>query len=64
MREDQTADERLREDQRVGEIRWSSGHDWPIYDTEHRFTRIIETARDTVVSDPDAQRRKAWAGLY
>ena len=59
-----TADERLREDQRAGEIRWSSGHDWPIYDTEHRFTRIIETARDTVVSDPDAQRRKAWAGLY
>ena len=60
----ETADERLREDQRAGEIRWSSGHDWPIYDTEHCFTRIIETARDTVVSDPDAQRRKAWAGLY
>ena len=47
-----------------GEIRWSSGHDWPIYDTERRFTRIIETARDTVVSDPDAQRRTAWAGLH
>ncbi len=47
----------------TSEIHWSSGHDWPTYDTEHRFTRIIETARDTVVSDPDAQRRKAWAAL-
>ena len=25
----------------TGEIQWSSGQDWPIYDTEHRFTRII-----------------------
>ena len=47
----------------TSEIRWSNGHDWPVYDTENRFTRIIETARDTVVSDPDAQRRKAWAAL-
>ena len=37
---------------------------WPIYDTEHRFTRIILSARDMVVEDPDAERRKAWAGLY
>ena len=47
----------------TGEIQWSSGHDWPIYDTEHRFTRIIRSARDTV-ADPDAARRKAWEGLY
>jgi para-nitrobenzyl esterase len=48
----------------TGEIRWSSGQDWPMYDSEDRFTRIIQSARDTVVSDPDAERRKAWAGLY
>jgi para-nitrobenzyl esterase len=48
----------------TGEIRWSSGHDWPMYGTEDRFTRIIGSARDSVVSDPDAERRKAWAGLY
>jgi para-nitrobenzyl esterase len=35
-----------------------------VYDTDDRFTRIIQSARDTVVSDPDAERRKAWAGLY
>jgi para-nitrobenzyl esterase len=58
------ADERLPEDQRTGEIHWSSGHHWPIYDTEHRFTRIIMTARDMVVEDPDAERRKAWAALH
>ena len=57
-------DERLREDHRPGQIAWSSGHDWPVYDTEHRFTRIIMSARDTVVEDPDAERRKAWADLY
>jgi para-nitrobenzyl esterase len=48
----------------IAEIRWSSGHDWPIYDTEKRATRIILSAHDSVVSDPDAERRKAWAGLY
>jgi para-nitrobenzyl esterase len=47
----------------TGEIQWSSGHDWPIYDTDRRFTRIIQSARDKVVEDPDAERRKAWAGL-
>lgn len=47
-----------------GEIHWSNGHDWPVYDTERRCTRIILSARDTVVSDPDAERREAWAGLY
>jgi para-nitrobenzyl esterase len=48
----------------TGEIQWASGQDWPIYDTERRFTRIILSARDKVVEDPDAERRKAWAGLY
>ncbi|ULE32803.1 carboxylesterase/lipase family protein [Mycobacterium sp. IDR2000157661] len=47
-----------------GAIDWSSGHDWPAYDTEHRYTRIIMSARDQIVSDPDAERRRAWAGLY
>jgi para-nitrobenzyl esterase len=46
-----------------GEISWSNHHDWPTYDTTRRCTRIIETARDTVVEDPDAERRTAWAGL-
>ncbi|MCV7237086.1 carboxylesterase/lipase family protein [Mycolicibacterium celeriflavum] len=48
----------------TGEIRWSSGHDWPVYDTEHRYTRIIMSARDDIVEDPDVERRLAWAGLY
>jgi para-nitrobenzyl esterase len=56
-------DVHLREDIRAAHIHWSSGHHWPIYDTEHRFTRIIQSARDIVVSDPDAERRKAWADL-
>lgn len=47
-----------------GRIEWSSGHDWPVYDTEDRYTRIIMSARDHIVSDPDAERRRAWAGLY
>jgi para-nitrobenzyl esterase len=47
-----------------GEIEWSSGQDWPMYDTERRLTRIIQSSRDTVVSDPDGARREAWAGLY
>ena len=64
LREDRRADERLREDRRAGEIHWSSGHDWPTYDIEHRFTRIILSARDMVVEDPDAERRRAWARLY
>ena len=35
-----------------------------MYDTERRLTRIILSARDKVVSDPDGGRRQAWAGLY
>jgi para-nitrobenzyl esterase len=47
----------------TGEIQWSNGHDWPVYDTDRRVTRIIMTARDTVTEDPDAARRKVWARL-
>ncbi len=43
---------------RTGEIEWSSGQDWPIYDAERRLTRIIQSSRDTVVSDPDGGRRR------
>jgi para-nitrobenzyl esterase len=35
-----------------------------MYDAAQRMTRIILSARDTVVEDPDAERRTAWAGLY
>ena len=42
----------------TGEIEWSSGQDWPIYDTERRLTRIILSSRDKVVSDPDGGRRR------
>ena len=48
----------------TGEIQWSNGHDWPVYDADRRVTRIIMTARDTVAEDPDAVRRKAWARLH
>jgi para-nitrobenzyl esterase len=47
-----------------GEIRWSTGQDWPPYDTARRATRVILTARDLMVDDPDAERRAAWAGLH
>ena len=46
------------------EIHWASGQDWPDYETTRRFTRIILSAHDMVVEDPDAARRQAWAGLY
>jgi para-nitrobenzyl esterase len=46
------------------EIRWSSGQDWPMYETRRRATRVILSTRDTVVEDPDAARRAAWVGLY
>lgn len=38
--------------------------DWPCYDTHHRQTRVIRSARDETVGDPDALRRVAWEGLY
>jgi para-nitrobenzyl esterase len=43
------------------ETRWSD--DWPLYDTVDRRTRVIETSRDVSIDDPDADRRRAWAGL-
>lgn len=41
---------------------WSE--DWPCYDARRRATRVIESFRDVVLDDPDAERRLAWAGLY
>lgn len=38
--------------------------DWARYDVPRRATRVIGTARDVTVDDPDAVRRAAWAGLY
>jgi para-nitrobenzyl esterase len=40
------------------------GPDWPRYDVEHRRTRVIRSARDDTVADPDGLRRLAWEGLY
>ncbi|EHB50427.1 Carboxylesterase [Mycolicibacterium rhodesiae JS60] len=37
---------------------------WPRYDTARRPTRVIRSARDVSIDDPDEQRRQAWAGLY
>ncbi|MGH3597776.1 MAG: carboxylesterase/lipase family protein, partial [Mycobacterium sp.] len=46
---------------------WSNGQtwsdDWPRYDTRRRATRIIRSASDVTVDDPDAPRRSAWQGL-
>ncbi|MHA3022236.1 carboxylesterase/lipase family protein [Mycobacterium sp. BMJ-28] len=38
--------------------------EWPYYDAQHRATRLIGSARDVTVQDPDGRRRAAWAGLY
>ncbi len=47
---------------------WSDGRarsdDWPRYDTPRRATRVIQSASDVIVDDPDAARRSAWEGLY
>ena len=40
------------------------GPDWPRYDAQDRSTRVIRSARDDTVADPDAVRRSAWSGLY
>lgn len=40
------------------------GADWPLYDATTRRTRVIRSARDQTVADPDAVRRAAWEGLY
>jgi para-nitrobenzyl esterase len=60
----ESGEERSREDRPAGEIHWSNGQDWPLYDVPRRATRVILSARDLVVEDPDAERRNAWAGLY
>jgi para-nitrobenzyl esterase len=48
--------------------RWSDGQawcdDWPRYDTRQRATRVIRSASDVVVDDPDAARRLTWEGMY
>jgi para-nitrobenzyl esterase len=38
--------------------------DWPRYDAQRRRTRVIRSARDDTVADPDGVRRAAWDGLY
>jgi para-nitrobenzyl esterase len=38
--------------------------EWPRYDAAARATRVIQTARDITVEDPDGVRRAAWAGLH
>jgi para-nitrobenzyl esterase len=40
------------------------GDDWPRYDAQRRRTRVISSARDDTVEDPDGVRRSAWQGLY
>ncbi len=44
---------------------WTAGttwsDDWQQYDTERRAIRIIESARDVTVEDPDVVRRLAWS---
>lgn len=46
---------------------WATGRtwrdDWPRYDTERRRTRVIRSARDVSVDDPDVVRRTAWASV-
>ncbi|CAN5199480.1 carboxylesterase/lipase family protein [soil metagenome] len=47
---------------------WGDGQiwdpDWPRYDATTRATRVIQTARDVTVEDPDRARRAAWDGLH
>ncbi|MCX2711780.1 carboxylesterase/lipase family protein [Mycolicibacterium sp. J2] len=38
--------------------------EWPFYDAQGRATRLIGSARDVTVADPDERRRAAWDGLY
>ncbi|OAN37294.1 carboxylesterase/lipase family protein [Mycolicibacterium iranicum] len=37
---------------------------WPLYETGKRLTRLITSTRDVMSSDPDEQRRSAWAAVY
>jgi para-nitrobenzyl esterase len=47
---------------------WSGGRvwrdDWPCYDTARRATRVIQSASDLIIDDPDADRRSAWEGVH
>ena len=48
-------------------LRFGTGlplEDWPRYDTARRRTRVIRSARDVSVDDPDALRRRSWAGIH
>ncbi|CAN5245293.1 carboxylesterase/lipase family protein [soil metagenome] len=38
--------------------------EWPRYDARTRATRVIQSARDVTVEDPDRLRRSAWEGLH
>ncbi|KWX67558.1 carboxylesterase [Mycobacterium sp. NAZ190054] len=37
---------------------------WPLYETRARLTRLIASTRDVMASDPDRDRREAWAAVY
>ncbi|MFA7510474.1 MAG: carboxylesterase/lipase family protein [Mycolicibacterium vanbaalenii] len=37
---------------------------WPLYETGERLTRLIASTRDVMASDPDRDRRQAWAAVY
>lgn len=41
---------------------WDS--EWSRYDAATRATRVIQSARDVTVEDPDRVRRAAWDGLH
>ena len=47
---------------------WGQGQvwdpEWPRYDAQTRATRVIQSARDVTVEDPDGVRRSAWEGLH
>jgi para-nitrobenzyl esterase len=45
-----------------GNQAWSD--DWPRYDSPRRATRVIRSASDVIVDDPDAARRSVWEGLH
>jgi para-nitrobenzyl esterase len=45
-----------------GDQTWSDV--WSRYDTARRAIRVIRSASDVVVDDPDAARRSAWDGVY
>ena len=49
---------------RAGRAARAGVQDWPCYDTARRATRVIRSASDVMVDDPDAARRSAWEGVY